>query len=210
MLDGDTDRDSSAPSASFRIEECLARFRENREAAIDELTGLIYDRFRALTGRILSRQFPVLHGQTDDACHDALLRLHTALRNENVAPHNQRELCGLAARHIRFALHDLVSRHRRAAQQFPEPPDQSAQSLGQFAVELTTFDPERLAAWTEFQEGVQRLDAELREVIDLVLYGGLTHQEAADALGVPLTTVQWRWRAVKVRLALAGAECLPV
>ncbi len=31
-----------------------------------------------------------------------------------------------------------------------------------------------------------------------------SQQEAADNVGVPLTTVQARWRAAKVRLALAG------
>ncbi|HET6879600.1 MAG TPA: RNA polymerase sigma factor [Pirellulales bacterium] len=41
----------------------------------------------------------------------------------------------------------------------------------------------------EMQEALGRLAAELRETLLLVVVGELTHQEAADVLGVPLGTV---------------------
>ncbi len=49
----------------------------------------------------------------------------------------------------------------------------------------------------------------MRQVVDLLFFGGFSQQEAAETLGVPLTTVQWRWRTVKIKLALAGSDFLP-
>ena len=195
---------------STRIESCLARFEQDPGGAFEELINLVYERFRRLTAHILNQQFPDLHGQTDDAWHDALLKLRTALNNEKVAPRTRKELCGLAARHIRFALTDLVNRYRRDDQHAGiDDAADSRQKQVNIAVQYTTFNPAHLAAWTEFQSRIQDLDPDLREVIDLLFFGGLSQQEAADVLNLPLTTVQWRWRTAKIRLALAGGDILP-
>jgi RNA polymerase sigma-70 factor (ECF subfamily) len=50
------------------------------------------------------------------------------------------------------------------------------------------------------QRALDRLPVELRETLLLVVVGGLTHQEAADVLGVPLGTVLSRVSRARGRL----------
>lgn len=52
----------------------------------------------------------------------------------------------------------------------------------------------------EVQEALDRLPAELRETLLLVVVGELTHQEAADLLEVPLGTVLSRVSRARTRL----------
>lgn len=52
----------------------------------------------------------------------------------------------------------------------------------------------------ELQHALQRLPTELRETLLLVVVGELTHQEAANELGVPLGTVLSRVSRARTRL----------
>jgi RNA polymerase sigma-70 factor (ECF subfamily) len=52
----------------------------------------------------------------------------------------------------------------------------------------------------EMQAALNRLPTELRESLLLVIVGELTHQEAADQLGVPLGTVLSRVSRARERL----------
>ncbi len=44
------------------------------------------------------------------------------------------------------------------------------------------------------KEKVQKLDPELREIIDIIYFGGYTHSEASEALSIPLGSVKTRVR----------------
>lgn len=52
----------------------------------------------------------------------------------------------------------------------------------------------------EVQAALDRLQEDLRETLLLVVVGGLTHQEAADLLGIPLGTVLSRVSRARTRL----------
>ena len=69
-----------------------------------------------------------------------------------------------------------------------------------------TGRPESLEEWAAFHEAVDRLPEEEREVMDLLWYRGLTHAQAAEALGVATKTVQRRWASARllIRDALDG------
>ena len=61
-------------------------------------------------------------------------------------------------------------------------------------------EPSDLAEWTEFHEQVEALPEEEREVFDLLLYQQLTHEQAAEVLGVTARTVRRRWQDARFRL----------
>ena len=52
----------------------------------------------------------------------------------------------------------------------------------------------------EMQSALSELSSELRESLLMVVVGELTHQEAADVLGVPLGTVLSRVSRARLRL----------
>jgi RNA polymerase sigma factor (sigma-70 family) len=63
-----------------------------------------------------------------------------------------------------------------------------------------THDPHELAAWSEFHQQVAALPAAERQVVDLLWYQDLSQPEAADVLGVDVSTVKRRWRSARLRL----------
>ena len=67
-------------------------------------------------------------------------------------------------------------------------------------VEVEAVDPLANDYTDEMQQALGRLPAELREALLLVVVGELTHQEAADLLGVPLGTVLSRVSRARQRL----------
>jgi RNA polymerase sigma-70 factor (ECF subfamily) len=67
-------------------------------------------------------------------------------------------------------------------------------------VSTAPADPLERGYTDEMQDALARLPAELRETLLLVVVGELTHQEAADELGVPLGTVLSRVSRARQRL----------
>jgi RNA polymerase sigma-70 factor (ECF subfamily) len=60
----------------------------------------------------------------------------------------------------------------------------------------------------EVQTALNRLPEELRETLLLVVVGELTHQEAADLLGIPLGTVLSRVARARTRLRMYLGACV--
>jgi RNA polymerase sigma-70 factor (ECF subfamily) len=152
---------------------------------------------------------------TDDVLQGALYRLWTAL-GEAAVP-SRRDLCRLAAWHIRRHLVDLA-RHYFG----PEGPgvhevaaaanqDSARRAPPESALADSTYDPAQLAFWTEFHEQVDALPDEEREVFDLIWYQSLSPAEAAALVGVSVPTIKRRWVAARLRLrqALKGETPIP-
>ena len=75
-------------------------------------------------------------------------------------------------------------------------------------VEVAAEDPGRDELTDELQRALDRLPGELRETLLLVVVAELTHQEAAELLGVPLGTVLSHISRARGRLRemLTGAK----
>ncbi len=67
-------------------------------------------------------------------------------------------------------------------------------------IESPAEDPLRDDYTDQMQRALDQLPGELRETLLLVVVGELTHQEAADLLGVPLGTVLSRVSRARARL----------
>ena len=81
----------------------------------------------------------------------------------------------------------------------PRPPAVLADDQ-RLEIELPADDPGRDELTDEMQRALNRLPAELKETLILVVVAELTHQEAADMLGVPLGTVLSRVSRARNRL----------
>jgi RNA polymerase sigma-70 factor (ECF subfamily) len=71
---------------------------------------------------------------------------------------------------------------------------------GPLEVPIAGADPIKNGFTDEMQAALSQLPTELRESLLLVVVGELTHQETADALGVPLGTVLSRVSRARQRL----------
>lgn len=158
------------------------------------------ERLLKLTRRMF-RGYPGLRRweQTDDIFQNSLIRLHRAL--SQVELESVRHFFNLAAVQIRRELLDLKKHHfgieGRATHHHTDhqPPDDAGGSLS-----AKSDEPEDLMLWAEFHEAVNELPDELREIVDLLYYEGLTQDEAAEVVGISPRTLKRRWQAAKVRL----------
>ena len=81
---------------------------------------------------------------------------------------------------------------------------------GTLDVAVDAADPTADGFTDEMQQALAALPDELRESLLLVVVGELTHQETADALGVPLGTVLSRVSRARrrLRIALRATACV--
>jgi RNA polymerase sigma factor (sigma-70 family) len=184
-------------------DDLLERHRAGDASAGDGLIRIAQVRFTALA-RAMLRRYPHLRRweQTDDLLNAALARLHRCLAE--VRPETVRHFDNLAAAQIRRELIDLARSYYGpeglGANHHTDGTDPGAR-LAQ--VGDGSDRPETLEEWAAFHEAVGRLPDEEREVFGLLWYRGMTHAQAAEALGVATKTVQRRWASA--RLLLQGA-----
>jgi RNA polymerase sigma factor (sigma-70 family) len=188
-------------------DELLERHRAGDASARDGLIRLAQSRFSALA-RAMLRRHPHVHRweQTDDLMNAALARLHRSLAE--VRPESVRHFDNLAATQIRRELIDLARSYHGPEGLGAHHHTDGTDPGGRLAqVGDGSGRPETLEDWMAFHEAVERLPAEEREVFGLLWYRGMTHAQAAEALGVATKTVQRRWASARLLLqdALDGA-----
>jgi RNA polymerase sigma-70 factor (ECF subfamily) len=193
-----------AESSTTQLQAYLDRMNAGDSAARDELIRRACERLRRLTGKML-QDFRRLQRweETDDVLQSAMVRLLQALRV--VQPGSVAQFFRLAASAIRRELIDLA-RHYYGPQ---GPAAQHASNLGPggpatdappYDRPESTYEPSRLARWTEFHRQVESLPEEERTVFDLLWYQGLTQAEAAAVLNVSEPTLRRRWRSARLHL----------
>jgi RNA polymerase sigma-70 factor (ECF subfamily) len=171
------------------------------------------ERLRGLARKML-RQYPKVRRweETDDVFVEAVTRLHHSL--ESVRPESPRHFYNLAATQIRRVLIDLSRRYYG-----PEGLGSRHDTVGiggdgnappKYEKADSSGEPSDLAEWTEFHRQVDALPEEEREVFNLVWYQQLTHDRAAEVLGVTARTVRRHWQDARYRLYKARmGEPLP-
>jgi RNA polymerase sigma factor (sigma-70 family) len=158
------------------------------------------DRLLKLT-RKMFRGFPGLKRweTTDDVFQNSLIRLHRSLASMQVE--SVRHFFNLAGVQIRRELLDLKKHHfgpeGRGANHHTDhqPSDELGGVLANKADE-----PDDICMWGEFHAYVDRLPEELKEVVNLLFYEGLTQEEASVILGVSERTIKRRWQEAKLKL----------
>jgi RNA polymerase sigma factor (sigma-70 family) len=185
------------------VHNLLDRLRSGDESARDELIRLAQSRFVALA-RAMLRHHPHVRRweQTDDLLQAALLRLYRSLAE--VRPASGSHFDNLAAAQMRRELIDMTrsyygpegegAHHHTDGNASDDPLSQAPDESGK---------PESLLGWAAFHEAVEALPDEEREVVNLLWYRGLTHTQAAEALGVATKTVQRRWASARLLIRQA-------
>src|SRR5262249_9183568 len=193
------ERGQPVPDHSAILPHWLDRLRQGDWAARNALIRHSRDRLRLLTRQML-RRFPGVQRWEDasDILQKALIRLDRALGE--VHPAAPRDFLRLAATQIRRELIDL-SRRRPPDLPVPEPVAAASRPHAD--------DPYQLSLWTEFHSRIAAMPEDDRELIELLYYQGVSQPEAAQLLGVPLTTLKRHWKETRVRLLAQLGGVLP-
>jgi RNA polymerase sigma-70 factor (ECF subfamily) len=205
---------SDAADQNAQIQAWLDRMQSGDKSARDHLLAFACDRLRLLAHKMLKGFGRVQRWeQTDDVFQNAMLRLWTSL--EKVRPKSAQEFYGLAALQLRRELVDLARQYygpegegAHHATHVESDGESRTPVVGADATDLT-YEPSRLAIWSEFHRLVEDLPTEERDVFDLVWYQGLTQNKAAALLGISEPTLKRRWLSARRRLHEALKGQLP-
>jgi RNA polymerase sigma-70 factor (ECF subfamily) len=182
---------------SAQLQSLLDLAARGKDDAYGELIANASDRLLRLTRKMLWN-YPHLRRweQTDDVFQTAVIRLHRSL--SEVRPDSVRGFFGLATTQIRRTLIDLARHHfgpeGQGAKHHTDGGGIAADDPGGVLSNETDESnrPETLERWAAFHEAVERLPNDLREVFQLVWYGGLEQKDVAKLVGVSISTVQRR------------------
>jgi RNA polymerase sigma-70 factor (ECF subfamily) len=194
------------------VQACLDRLQAGDESARSELLNGTCERLRHLARKML-RGYPNVQRweQTDDVLQNAALRLHRTLQQMTVA--TAQDYFRLAALNVRRELLDLARHYYgpqgHGARHATDPGKPASTTAAPAEPADLSHEPQRVAAWTEFHQQIERLPAEEREVFDLVWYQGLSQAEAAALLHVSERTIKRRWQSARVALHDAMQGELP-
>ncbi len=179
------------PLPQSEITVLLARWRSGDSSALDELTPLVYDNLRRLASHYLSSEKSGHPLSPTAVVHEAYLRLLGTGTSYNDRAH----FLAMAARQMRRVLVDHARQRGRGKR-----------GADWQRVTLTTSIPEpepQLADILSVQQALERLEAfdpRKVEIVDLLVFGGLTVDETAASLQISPATVDREWRMARAWL----------
>jgi RNA polymerase sigma factor (sigma-70 family) len=187
--------------ASVCLQALIDRIRQGDGSARRELLERACQRLRRLAARLLYGSFPALRARhdLDSVVHETWLRLAQAL--DRTDPPTVADFFRLAAHKVRQVLLDMAARHRRLQCREALGSGEYTADHGTAELVNNTYDPARLALWTEFHERVAALADDERAVFELHYYLGLPQAEVARVLGLHPRKVSYLWIAATDRLA---------
>jgi RNA polymerase sigma factor (TIGR02999 family) len=179
-------------SVPGEITGLLADWRSGNQAALDRLLPLVYDELRRLASSYMrgERSNHVL--QTTALVHEAYLRM---LDSPNVKYETRTHFFAVAAQVMRHVLVDYARTQKRAKRGDGVP----ALELSEVAV-LSHGRAEEVIAVNSALDKLTALDARKGRVFELRYFGGLSVDEAAEALQLSPATVARDWRMAKAWL----------
>jgi len=178
--------------ASQPVTLLLAQWRGGDGAALKALIPLVYDELHRLAAHYLRSE---RHGHTLQSTaliNEAYMRL---VGQEPGDISNRTHFLGVAAHVMRQVLVDHARAHR------------AAKRAGGDRVELRDEDHPLMAAdvdaiaLDDAMNKLAQLDPELCRVVEMRVFGGLTVEEAAAAIGISPATFKREWAAAKAWLS---------
>src|SRR6266581_3448989 len=181
------------PSVSpQRVTELLVHWSDGDDAALAELTPLVYEELRRLAHRHMGGQRPDHTLQTTALVNEAYLRLAD---QTNPRWQNRAHFFAVAARAMRQILVSYARSHRA-----------QKRGGGGLKVELdetAIVSPELSKEIVDLHEALERLvtlDSRKAQVVELKYFGGLNHDEIAEVLKISTVTVRRDWMFAKTWL----------
>lgn len=182
----------SLMSGQKEITRLLAAWNQGDEAALDKLLPIVYKELRRLAAYHMRRERPDHLLQTTALVHEAYLRL---VEQRNVRWQTRAHFFAIAAQVMRRILVDHARSQRRAkrGEGLPALP----------LTEAAAFSDDRadeVLAVNSALDNLTAIDPRMSRVFELRYFGGMSVEEAAEALKVSPATVARDWRLAKAWL----------
>jgi RNA polymerase sigma-70 factor (ECF subfamily) len=162
------------------------------QEALNRLMPLVYDELHRLASRYLRHERVGHTLQTTALVHEAYLKLV----DQNKANwHNRVQFFAAAAKVMRHVLVDYA-RSRKAAKRGG---DYCRLSLDEAAISSEEKDADLLVL-NEALDNLAAIDPQQSRVVELRVFGGLTVEDTAEALGISARTVKREWSMAKAWL----------
>ena len=174
------------------ITQLLADWSEGNEAALRKLLPLVYDELHRLANAYMRRERQDHTLQTTALIHEAYLRL---VGQQNVQWQTRAHFFAVAARVMRNILVDHA-RGRGRAKRGDGKPDLPFADVAIMSDERA----DELVAVNSALDGLTALDPRKGRVFELRYFGGMSVDEAAEALKVSPATVTRDWRMARAWL----------
>ena len=181
------------PSVSpHRVTQLLQQWSRGDDAALAELTPLVYEELRRLAHHYMEGQRPDHTLQTTALVNEAYLHLAD---QTNPRWQNRAHFFAVAARAMRQILVSYARSNRA-----------QKRGGGAFKVELdeaAIVSPEESKAIVDLHEALERLgtlDSRKAQVVELKYFGGLNYDEMAEVLKISRVTVRRDWEFAKLWL----------
>jgi RNA polymerase sigma factor (TIGR02999 family) len=164
----------------MEITELLQRVHAGDKEALDTVIPLVYEELKRLAAGHLRRESKMRPLETTALVHEAFLRL---VRSQQPSYENRSHFFGIASRLMRQVLVDLArarSRKKRSAEEVP-------------LAELSDVGRQRDESLLLMDDALDRLaQSEPMQVrlIEMRYFGGMTAEECANVLGLPVAAVR--------------------
>ena len=178
--------------SSHDITQLLLAWSEGDQAALEQLTPLVYRELRRLAKGYMRQESPGHILQTTALINEAYLRL---IDWKQVQWQNRAHFFGVAAQLMRRILVDFA----RACKQGKRGGAMRQVSLD----EAAAVSVERAAEFIALDEALDRLaaiDPRRSRMVELRFFGGLSEEETAEALKVSPRTVRREWSLARAWL----------
>lgn len=179
------------------VTHLLREWSKGNQIVLEELTPLVYRELRRLADTYMRRERPGHTLQPTALIHEAYLKL---VDQKQPAWENRSHFYRFAAHLMRQILVDHA-RARRAQKRAggEKVPLEAAEAIG-------SARPADLIALDEALNRLEEFDKRKAQIVELKFFGGMTENEAAEALGVSERTVRRQLRLAKAWLAQAMGQ----
>lgn len=175
------------------VTRILSQIQQGDPQAAELLLPLVYDELRKLAAAKLAQEKPGQTLQATALVHEAYLKL---LDTEKVQDWNSRaHFFGAAAESMRRILVDLARRKQR--------PKHGGERKRVNLDDVCCLTDDRASELLSLHAALEKLEAESPEKAQLVklrYFAGLSHQDAAQAIGISRATADRHWAYAKVFL----------
>ena len=181
------------PSVSQqRVTDLLARWSHGEDAALAELTPLVYEELRRLAHHYMGGERPDHTLQTTALVNEAYLRLAD---QTNPRWQNRAHFFAVAAR----AMRQILVSYARSQQAQKRGGGALKVDLDEAAL-VSAEESEEIVDLHEALETLAMLDSRKAQVVELKYFGGLNYDEIAEVLKISRITVRRDWEFAKVWL----------